>query len=252
VINLRSVHVGTMGWSYAFWKKGFYPTNSTPDEWLAYYATKFDTVEMDSTFYRIPRKQTVIEWKERTPSNFIFALKYPRIITHVKMLKNCQEENHIFLKRVTQLQEKLGPLLLQFPHAFKIEHVPLLQGFLEALPEDHRYVVEIRNKELLNDEFYSILRDNNAVLAWVDAPLMPQINEMTSDFIYVRLEGNRDQVNGTLGKVEVDKTVQIKEWADKIQPFMERQTKVFVYFSKFYSGFPPSDVFELNKQLGID
>jgi len=238
-----------MGWSYAFWKERFYPGNLASDGWLAYYATKFDTVEIDSTFYRIPRKQTVMEWKEGTPSDFLFAMKFPRTITHVKMLRNCQEENHIFLERVSSLREKLGPLLLQFPYAFEIKHLPLLQEFLRALPDEHRYVVEIRNKKLLNDDFYSILRDNNVALAWVDSPFMPQVDEMTSYFIYVRWEGNRERVNGTLGKIEVDKTAQIKGWAGKIRPYLDRRTTVYGYFSKYYSGFPPSDVNELLKLL---
>lgn len=240
-----------MGWSYAFWKKGFYPENLASKGWLAYYAMKFDTVEVDYTFYRIPRKQTVTEWKEQTPSDFLFALKFPRIITHVKKLKNCQEENHIFLERVALLQEKLGPLLLQFPYAFNDEHIPLLLEFLEALPEEHRYVVEIRNKKLLNDEFYSILRNNNVALAWVDSPFMPQVDEVTSDFIYVRWEKDREKINGTFGNIEVDKTVQIRKWADRIQPLLDKQTKVYGYFSKYYSGFPPSDVNELLKQLKV-
>jgi uncharacterized protein YecE (DUF72 family) len=246
---LRGAHIGTMGWSYAFWENGFYPGNMAPKERLTYYATKFDTVETDSTFYRIPRVSTMMEWKEQTPSEFVFALKFPQAITHVKKLKDCQEETHIFIERVALLQEKLGPLLLQFPHAFTIDDIPLLQEFLQALPEEHRYVVEVRNEKLLNEEFYSILRSHNVALAWVEGPFIPQVNEMTSDFIYVRWEGDRRKINGTLGKVEADKTVQIKQWADRIQSFLDNKARVYGYFSKYYSGFPPSDVSELLKWL---
>ena len=247
---MGKVHIGTMGWSYSFWKENFYPKNLTSRDFLAYYATQFNTVEVDSTFYRIPRKQSVVDWKEQTPSGFLFSLKFPRMITHVKMLKDCQDEAAIFIDRVGLLQEKLGPLLLQFPYSFGDEHVPLLREFLETLPKEHRYVVEVRNRKLLNDSFYSILRDSNAVLAWVDSPFMPLINEVTSDFIYIRWEGNRRSVNGTLGKIEVDRATNIRLWADRIKPFLDSQKEVFGYFSKYYSGYPPADVHELLKLAG--
>lgn len=128
---MSNVHVGTMGWSYDFWKGNFYPKNLSSSEFLAYYSKQFDTVEVDSTFYRIPRKQTVLEWKDQTSEGFLFSLKFPRIITHVKMLKNCEEETKVFLERVEFLDEKLGPLLLQFPRSFGNEQVPALCEFLK-------------------------------------------------------------------------------------------------------------------------
>jgi uncharacterized protein YecE (DUF72 family) len=234
-----------MGWSYNFWKGNFYPSNMESKEFLAYYATEFDTVEVDSTFYRIPRKQSVLDWKEQTPRGFLFSLKFPRVITHVKMLRNCQEETRVFLERVSLLQEKLGPLLLQFPSMFQTEHMPFLSDFLKNLPKQYRYVVEIRNRKLLDDSLFSILRDNHAVLAWVDSASMPFVNEKTSNFIYVRLEGDRSKINGTLGKVEVDKTSDIKVWAEKLKEFLDEKMEVFGYFSKYYSGHPPSDVRQL-------
>jgi uncharacterized protein YecE (DUF72 family) len=242
------LHVGTMGWSYDFWKGNFYPERLASKQFLAYYAKQFGTVEVDSTFYRIPQRQSVTDWKTQTPEGFLFSLKFPKVITHVKMLKNCQEETSVFLGRVELLKEKLGTLLLQFPYAFGTKQVPLLRGFLPTLPKRHRYVVEIRNRKLLNDDFYSVLRDNNVVIAWVDTPFMPQISEVTSDFIYVRWEGDRRRVKGTLGKIEVDRKAQIKAWAEKLKPFLEEQTEIFGYFSKYYSGYSPSDVEEL---LGI-
>jgi uncharacterized protein YecE (DUF72 family) len=112
--------------------------------------------------------------------------------------------------------------------------------------------VEVRNRKLLNDSLYSTLRDRNVVLAWVDSPFMPLINEVTSDFIYMRWEGDRRKVNGTIGKIEVDKTTSIKLWAERIRRFLENQTEVFGYFSKYYSGHPPSDVREFLKAIAAD
>jgi uncharacterized protein YecE (DUF72 family) len=241
-----------MGWSYGFWKGSFYPETLASKEFLAYYGKQFSTVEVDSTFYRIPRKQSVLDWKEQTPQGFLFSLKFPQVITYVKMLKDCQEETAVFLERVELLKEKLGVLLLQFPYAFGTEYVPLLNDFLQTLPTTHRYAVEVRNRKLLNEGFYSVLRDSSVALAWVDSPFMPQISEVTSDFLYVRWEGDRRRVNGTLGKVEVDRKAQIKAWADKLKPFLEEETEVFGYFSKYYSGFAPSDAEELLGIIGSD
>ena len=239
---MHNLHVGTIGWSYTFWKGNFYPNKTAPKDFLACYATQFNTVEVDSTFYRIPNKQTVTNWKQQTPKGFLFSLKFPRVITHVKMLKDCQQETNTFLDRVALLKEKLGCLLLQFPPAFGTQQLSLLNGFLKNLPKGYHYVVEVRNKKLLNGDLYSILKDYNTVLAWADSPLMPQTNEVTSDFIYIRWEGDRRKVKGTLGKIEADRGGDLRLWADKIKPFVSTQVEVFGYFGKYYSGYPPSDV----------
>jgi uncharacterized protein YecE (DUF72 family) len=242
---MLKLHVGTMGWSYDFWKGNFYPESLSSKEYLAYYASQFSTVEVDSTFYRIPRKQSVTDWKEQTPQGFLFSLKFPQVITHVKMLKDCQEIVAVFLERVELLKEKLGVLLLQFPYTFGTEQLPLLRDFLQNLPKKHRYVVEVRNRKLLDEGFYSVLRDNNVVLAWVDSHFMPQINEVTSDFIYVRWEGDRRRVKGVLGWREADRSTSIRSWAERLRRFLDGQTEVFGYFSKYYSGHSPSDVIDL-------
>ena len=135
---MSRLHVGTMGWSYDFWKGGFYPEALPSDQLLTFYSTKFNTVEIDNTFYRIPREKTVLEWKEKTPAGFVFSLKFPRIITHIKMLTDCQEETAIFLERVQLLEEKLGVLLLQFPSLFQAKSLALLREYLSGLPKTFR------------------------------------------------------------------------------------------------------------------
>ena len=162
--------MGTIGWSYSFWRGNFYPNKTASRDFLAYYATKFDTVEVDSTFYRIPSQQAITNWKNQTPESFKFSLKFPSIITHIKMLKECERETSLFLERASLLGEKLGPLLLQFPPSFGVERLSILADFLNKLPKTHRYVVEVRDEGFLNDAFYSLLRANNVALAWVDSP----------------------------------------------------------------------------------
>ncbi len=107
-------------------------------------------------------------------------------------------------------------------------------------------------KRFLNEGFYSLLRANNIALAWVENPIMPTTEQVTSDFLYIRWEGDRKKVKGTLGKIEADKTEDLKLWADKIKPYLSKEIEVFGYFGKYYSGFPPSDVNSLFKSLDIN
>lgn len=246
---MQNLYLGTIGFSYDFWKGNFYPPNTNAKDYLRYYASKFNTVEVDSTFYRIPSEQTVTNWKHQTPEGFKFALKFPRIITHIKMLRDCQNETRVFLQRANLLKEKLGPLLLQFPPNFTNNHLPDLVDYLEVLPKNNSYVVEVRSKSLLKPDFYSLLQTHGVAIAWADSQLSLHESQVTADFLYIRFEGDRKQVNGALGKIEKDRQTDLKNWAIKLGSFLEKQTNVFGYFGKYYSGFPPSDVAYLQANL---
>jgi uncharacterized protein YecE (DUF72 family) len=246
---MGKLHLGTIGWSYNFWKDKFYPSKSSSKDFLAYYSTKFETVEVDSTFYRIPTEKAVTTWESQTPSNFLFSFKFPRLITHIKMLKGIERETRLFLERTELLGGKLGALLLQFPPTFGVDRFSDLADFLQRLPKGRRYVVEVRNERWFSGDFYSLLRANGVALAWADSPSMPQSGEVTSDFLYFRWEGDRSKVNGTLGKIEADKTEDLRLWAEKIKPQLSKNMEVYGYFGKYYSGFPPSDINALLKLL---
>lgn len=246
---MQNLYLGTIGWSYNFWRGKFYPNKTASKDYLEFYSSQFNTVEVDSTFYRIPKPSAVVNWKQQTPENFLFSLKFPQIITHIKKLKDCKYETDVFLERADLLGEKLGALLLQFPPNFSIEHLSDMDNFLQKLPSNHLYVVEVRNKSWLNQEFYAILNANKTALAWADSPLMIQINELTADFLYFRWEGDRKKVKGTLGKIEVDRAEDLKLEAERIKSLIDRQKMVFGYFGKYYSGYPPSDIVNLQKYL---
>lgn len=247
---MSKLHLGTIGWSYNFWKGTFYPAKSTSKDFLAYYASQFNTVEVDSTFYRIPTQQTVQNWVAQTPEDFLFALKFPQLITHIKMLKNCQPETEAFLNRVALLGQKLGPLLIQFPPTFTAQHFADLADYLRKLPKNHRYVVEVRDKSWLTPEFFSLLSENGIALAWADSALMAEVREITGAFLYMRWEGDRARVVGTLGKIEADKTADRARWGEILKPYLER-IDVFGYFAKYYSGFPPHDIKSFSESLGL-
>jgi uncharacterized protein YecE (DUF72 family) len=247
---MAKLHLGTIGWSYNFWKGTFYPAKMPSKDFLAYYASRFITVEVDSTFYRIPTEQTVTNWKNQTPKGFKFALKFPQRITHVKMFNNVQPETDTFLESVKFLGEKLGPLLIQLSPNFGVDRFADLEKYLQKLPKHNLYVVEVRNKGWLRSDFYSLLKTYNVALAWADSPLMLPTSEVTAHFLYMRWEGDRKAVNGTLSKVEVDKTSYLAVWAKKLKTCLDGGMEVFGYFSKYYSGFPPSDIDFLGKELG--
>jgi uncharacterized protein YecE (DUF72 family) len=236
---MEKLHVGTMGWSYDFWKGNFYPEGS--ENMLTEYAKNFDSVEIDNTFYRIPSRDIVRKWAAETPDDFIFSAKFPRKITHIKMLHDCQEEVEVFVEHMSLLGDKLGPLLIQLPPGFAPDKSGILKDFLEGLPKG-RFAVEVRNKKWLDEKFYELLKDNKVALVLLDHPWMPKMNTITADFTYIRWAGDRKKVKGILGKVERDRSEDIKEWAVKVKGFLDDSIEVFGYFSKYYSGYPPGDV----------
>ncbi|MDQ1279296.1 MAG: hypothetical protein QG670_556 [Thermoproteota archaeon] len=248
---MTKIHIGTMGWSYSFWIGKLYTAGCKPEEYLSEYSKHFDTVEVDSTFYRIPYKSTVAKWKTQTQPEFIFSAKFPKAITHDKRLVDCEEELKRFLESISPLQEKTGPLLLQFPPSFKSTNIPALKEFLEKMPHGHRLAVEVRNRELLSSELNSLLRDNRVTLVFTDHSSTQEMEEVTGDFVYVRCEGDRKKVQGTSGKVEVEKIDDVKNWADRIKRYADKSMEVFVYFSKYYTGYPPSDAEQLKKALKL-
>src|SRR5882757_2687582 len=146
------IHVGTSAFTATGWEDSFYPKGMKPADYLSHYATKFDTVELDNTFYRTPAISTVQGWNAKTPPGFIFAAKVPQVITHEKVLVDCEDDLNHFLKTMDALGDKLGPLLFQFGYFNKskfksgVEFLALLKPFLKKLPKDYKFAIEIRNK----------------------------------------------------------------------------------------------------------
>ncbi|MEJ2007192.1 MAG: DUF72 domain-containing protein [Acidobacteriota bacterium] len=199
-----NLHLGTSSWSTESWVGPFYPPGTPPVEFLPVYASHYSTVEVDSTYYRIPSRKLVQGWYDRTPPGFIFAAKFPGEITHKKVLIDCERETEEFLNVMELLGEKLGPLLLQFPYlnqqviAKSEDFLSRLGRYLERLPRSHRYAVEIRNRKWLGQPLIDLLRKHNVALALVDQAWMPTITQLTekldvltTDFTYIRWIGDR-------------------------------------------------------------
>lgn len=247
----QKLHIGTSGWSYKDWNGVFYPQGTKAAEYLAYYSQQFDTVEIDSTFYGIPRHSTVQRWYEQTPADFIFAPKVPQIITHEKRLQNCAEDWQNFLEAMNILRNKLGPVVLQFDYKFSFkEHFVNLEKFLEDVSSSGlQLCVEIRNKNWHVGAFYELLRKYNVALVINDIYYMPRVIELTADFTYIRLLGNRRQIPNDFSHVRVNREKDLDWWADRIKQFLEKELEVFVYSNNRYQGFAPQTIRSISKRL---
>jgi uncharacterized protein YecE (DUF72 family) len=235
-----------MGWSYRFWVGKLYPEGTKPTEYLTEYAKRMNSVEIDATFYRIPSVSTVEAWRDSVPEGFRFTAKFPQTVTHVPNLAYDAEKLEVFLRHIDVFGTKLGPLLLQFPPFLKPAHTGL-DDLLEKLPKKRLVAAEFRNRRWFTEETYKLLRDHSIALALTNRSGAVEVE--TAGFAYIRLEGDRKAVNGQRGEVEVERGVETAEWAAKVKRHLSSGRDVYVYFSKYYSGYPPADVVVMGGQL---
>jgi len=163
-----NLYAGTSGYSYKEWKGHFYPEKIAPDQMLPFYSTKLPAVEINNTFYRLPKRELLEGWSEQVPPDFRFAIKASQKITHMKRLKNVSEETGYLMDVVGVLEKKLGVVFFQLPPNFK-KDVERLGAFLEALPESIPVAWEFRHATWFDDEVYELLRKHNAALCLADA-----------------------------------------------------------------------------------
>src|ERR1043166_2520955 len=160
------IRIGTQGWNYDAWVGPFYPHTTRPAAFLDMYARAFDTVEVDSTFYAIPAAKTVRGWAERTPRDFVFALKMPQEVTHVRRLRDATDVTAEFLDCARELGDKLGPVLLQFAPDFTPKQLPALAQYLPSLPKDIKFSIEFRHKGWIHDGVLALLAEHGVALAF--------------------------------------------------------------------------------------
>jgi uncharacterized protein YecE (DUF72 family) len=254
-----NLYLGTSSFTADGWAGSFYPKGMQPREYLSHYAKTFRTVEIDSTFYATPSEATVLNWYQRTPADFVFAVKVPQVITHEKVLQDCGQEFDEFKSRMELLGEKLGPVLFQFPFfsgkQFRNvnEFVRRLESFLKkAQGTGWKIAIEIRNEKLLDGALRGMLRERNVALALTDTSFLPRPWEMTAkcelmtaDFVYVRWLGNRKDIEKqttTWDKTVVDRREDLRNWVELFRQFMKRDVKVYAYANNHYAGNGPNTV----------
>ncbi len=211
------IYVGTSGFLYKNWVGDFYPPDLPRYKYFEYYVKFFNSLELNSTFYRFPKISTMRSWKYRIKGDFKLSIKANRIITHTKRL-NC-DKNYLedFLDIVSILEEKLGAILFQLPPSFKFNY-ERLKNFTNKLKPNLKYAIEFRHKSWYNDKTYEILKEKNIALVWHDFN-QEFIFEKTADFEYVRFHGYTGKYKGSYPD-EVLKNV-----AEKLD------NEAFVYFN---------------------
>jgi uncharacterized protein YecE (DUF72 family) len=232
------VLVGTSGYSYKEWKGSFYPKDLKASGMLRYYAERMPTVEINNTFYRMPKAEVLEAWAAQVPAGFVFVLKGPQRITHFKRLKDAGESLGYLFEAASVLGEKLGPVLFQLPPTFR-KDLARLRGFLELVPREYEVAFEFRHPSWFDEEVYGALRERGAALCAADtdesgdegAPIVP-----TAGFGYLRLRraGYSDQ--------------DLRGWADRV--LAQGWGRAFVFFKHEDAGEGPALCARLRSILG--
>jgi uncharacterized protein YecE (DUF72 family) len=192
VMRKGSIHIGTSGWSYKDWPGIFYPPDLKSGEWLTYYATYFDTTEINSSFYRLPLKKTVADWAKKVPDNFKFCPKMSRYLTHIKRLKEPEEPLERFFDIFSPLKEQLGPVLVQLPATVKFDP-EVAEHFFALLKRgysEYDFVFEARHASWHEDDAIELLRTYNVGFVISQSGVgFPYAEVITSDIVYFRFHG---------------------------------------------------------------
>jgi uncharacterized protein YecE (DUF72 family) len=245
----KTVYLGTSAWMFDDWKGAFYP--STPTDELAFYARRFNSVEIDSTFYRIPAVRAVESWRRRVPDGFRFAAKVPREITHDGGLVGVDETLFGFLRAMELLDEKLGPILFQFPPSWTPQSgANALRSFLKILPRDFQFAMEFRNLGWFRDEYSHWLEDAGVAWALTDPDRFPLKIYSTAPFCYVRWLGNRyDQTLEPFNSIKKNRDADEARWAEVLGEMNVRE--IWGYFNNHWAGFSPESARLFRERLGI-
>lgn len=215
--------VGCSGFHYKDWKGTFYPEDIPQKQWLEYYAKHFDTVEINNSFYRMPKEDTVKHWYERVPNRFSFTLKGSRYITHVKKLNDPEEHVKKFYHLADLLRDKLGCILWQLPPNLHV-NIEKLKRFCGALNPAYHNVIEFRHMSWYDEAVYNILQEHRVAFCIISAPDdLPEDQVSTADFAYVRFHGKTDWYNYKYSQEEM------KKWGENIRALDAKQ--VYVYFN---------------------
>jgi uncharacterized protein YecE (DUF72 family) len=215
--------VGTSGWSYANWRTLFYPKGLKQGEWIRFYSEHLRSVEVNATFYRLPQEAMLKGWVEKTPADFLFAIKAWRAITHFKRLKDCDEAIEVFLARLRPIEAKCGPILFQLPPRLHCDPARL-QAFLALLPKERRFTMEFRDPSWHCDKIYALLEAQNIAFCPFELAELSAPRVATANFVYVRLHGRKARYQGAYSEKALE------DWAAWLGDRMAEGRDAYVYF----------------------
>ena len=218
-------HLGTSGWSYKDWKGRFYPEEMSQKKWLPFYAQHFSTVEINMTFYRYPKPETLKGWLDKVPEDFNFTLKANRQITHRKRIKEVKNEVRYFYTLADSLRYKLGCILFQLPPSLTRDLI-LLEEFLSSLSPNHKNVIEFRHESWYQHEVYELLKSYNVIFCTVSSAKVPKTVVETAESAYFRFHGLTGGYTYSYSEEELEK------WAEIIRKTKAKEC--FVYFNNDY------------------
>jgi uncharacterized protein YecE (DUF72 family) len=237
-----AVRVGCSGWQYKHWRGNFYPADLPQKQWFEHYASVFDTVEINNSFYRLPEAATFAAWAERAPNRFLFAVKASRFLTHMKKLKDPEEPVERFFSRARALRKHLGPVLYQLPPGWKLDR-GRLEHFLHVLPRNVRHVLEFREPSWYADDVYALMRRHDVALCLHDMPGSATGRLRVGPFVYVRFHGASGRYAGSYPERRLG------EWADWLNEQMAAGADVYAYFNNDVAGHAPRDAVTLRRLL---
>jgi uncharacterized protein YecE (DUF72 family) len=220
------IHVGTSGWQYDSWKGRFYPKDLPKASWLAFFSKRFETVEVNNTFYRMPKEDAFVRWRRESAADFCITIKASRYITHIKRLRDCRDAVDLLWSRCRRLGPKLGPVLFQLPPRFPADP-GLLAAFVAVLPTGMRAAFEFRDVSWERDDVYEILDRASAAFVYADRPRARVPRVLTGGWAYVRFH------EGTSLRPDYTRT-KLARWADRIVRLDARET--WIYFNNDTGG----------------
>lgn len=241
---MTKLRIGTSGWSYTEWRGEFYPRGLPQDRRLAYYAERFKTVELNATFYRWPPPGQFARWASATPDDFVFSVKAPRSITHLKRLRDCDGDLRAIATAAAPLGNKLGQFLYQLPPALHAD-AALLEDFVASLPALAPHVVEFRHASWFSDRVLDILRAGRVTLCISDFPEAEAPQVLTSSRAYVRLHGGRRYS-------EAYNEAPLRSWARMLAGWRDQGIDGFVYFNNTAKGHAIRNAMRLRALLAQD
>lgn len=249
--KFSKIHIGTSGWSYDHWQEVFYPKDLLKTKWFSdYYVKFFQTVEINSSFYHLPKKSTFENWSKKTPKDFLFSVKAPRYITHIQKLNNPRESLERFFEAVKGLGKKLEPILFQLPPGLKVNSKRLNQFLIEVdtifRKKDLsrlKLVFEFRHSSWFCSEIYQILKKHRVCLCFADTPFYPYQEEIITNFLYLRLHGRKELYASNYSSKE------LKNWAKKIKNWTQKNLEVFLYFDNDTKGYAIKNALEIKRYL---